>query len=406
MAFWTLAALFTLAALVVVVRPLIRGGAHALDADTARKLAALDAARDAGVLSTEEHARKREELGLVANKVAPPPTSLPMALTLAAVIPALAFTLYFQIGEPRALDPANLARSANGDDTRAPDMEKAITDLAQRLQEQPDDPEGWALLGRAYGATQRFPQARDALKKAFDLMPDNLDMQAEYAESLALAGADRTIEGESLRLIDDVLARDPEHQRASWLKGIADSQAGNYAAAAERWQRLLAQLPPDAEIATTIRNQIAEARSRAGLPPLADAPVAANAPPAPSTPATANATGPSLTVRVDIAPELKAKVSPQDVLFVFARAPTGPRMPLAIQRLSAASLPMTVVLDDSMGMTPAMKLSSVEQVIVGARISKSGNAAAQPGDLQVLSAPLGVTTTTAPIDLIINEVVP
>lgn len=406
MAFWTLAALFTLAALVVVVRPLIRGGAHALDAETARKLAALDAARDAGVLSAEEHARKREELGLVANKAAPPPTSLPMALTLAAVIPALAFTLYFQVGEPRALDPANLARSADGGDTRAPDMEKAIADLAQRLQEQPDDPEGWALLGRAYGATQRFAQARDALKKAFELMPDNLDMQAEYAESLALAREDRTIEGESLRLIDAVLARDPEHQRASWLKGIADSQAGNYTAAAERWQRLLAQLPPDAEIATTIRNQIAEARSRAGLPPLTDEPIAANAPQAPSMPATTTASGPSLTVRVDIAPELKAKVSAQDVLFVFARAPTGPRMPLAIQRLSAASLPMTVVLDDSMGMTPAMKLSSVEQVIVGARISKSGNAAAQTGDLQVLSAPLGVKTTTAPIDLIINEVVP
>ena len=106
-------------------------------------------------------------------------------------------------------------------------------------------------------------------------------------------------------------------------------------------------------------------------------------------------------VRVDVAPELKGRIQPGDTLFVFARMPEGPRMPLAIQRRQADSLPITVTLDDSMGMLPTMKLSSSPQVVVGARISRSGNATPQSGDFQGLSAPLAVAGQDGVVDLII-----
>ncbi len=119
----------------------------------------------------------------------------------------------------------------------------------------------------------------------------------------------------------------------------------------------------------------------------------------------ASAAAPHLTVNVALDPKLKDKLDPDATLFVYARAASGPPMPLAIQRIKASQLPLTVTLDDSMGMLPTMKLSMFPQVVVGARISKSGNAMAQSGDLQHLSAPLDVHRTE-PVDLTIDQTVP
>jgi cytochrome c-type biogenesis protein CcmH len=169
-------------------------------------------------------------------------------------------------------------------------------------------------------------------------------------------------------LLDRALALHPDSQRGLWLLGIAAYQEQDFATAASTWERLLAQIPPDAEPRAALLERIAEARSNAGLAPLvaeSDASAAGSEPGKPGSTGEGTADGPRLTVRVDIAPDLKAKVGASDVLFVFARAAQGPRMPLAIQRLAAASLPVTVTLDDSTSMMPALKLSTVPQVVVG-----------------------------------------
>ena len=275
----------------------------------------------------------------------------------------------------------------------------------------PDNAEGWALLGRAYQSMGKFTESREAMKRAHDLMPDNHDLTVEYAQALALASEGRRIAGKPRQMLEAVLKDDPDHQRALWLIGISDYQAGNFVAAIAAWNRLLPALPAQSDIAESVRAQIAEAQKLAGIEPPASPPAAAMPMPAPEAPETqapaapAASSGPQLTLRVSLDPSLASQVKPDAVLFVFARAENGPPMPLAIQRIAASELPTTLVLDDSMGMIPAMKLSGFPKVVVGARISASGNASAQPGDLQILVS--GVDTARKePLDLIINSVVP
>jgi cytochrome c-type biogenesis protein CcmH len=285
-------------------------------------------------------------------------------------------------------------------------MEKAIAGLAAKLKEQPNDAQGWALLGRAYAATNRADEARDAFKEAHEHAPDDPDVAVEYAQALALAAPDHKLQGESRALLEGVIAKDAKNQRALWLLGISDYQNADYASAIARWKTLLPLLQPDSDVARSVRNEIADAEARRDgrEPPQPEAaPAEAPAPETPVTSAPANA--PRLTVNVALDPKLKSKLDPDATLFVFARAASGPPMPLAIQRLKASQLPATVTLDDSMSMMPAMKLSKFPQVVVGARVSKSGNAMPQSGDLQTLSQPIE-SSRSEPVALTIDQVVP
>ena len=173
---------------------------------------------------------------------------------------------------------------------------------------------------------------------------------------------------------------------------------------------MLGVLPKDSDIAPSVQQQIARAEAeRDGKPLPAEEPPEANAAATTATtapaPASASESGAQLHVEVALDPKLAGKLAAGDVLFVYAKAASGPPMPLAIQRMDAGKLPVTVTLTDGMGMLPSMKLSQFPQVVIGARVSKSGNAMPQSGDLQVLSKPLAVTTTT-PIKLTIDQVVP
>ncbi|HET9484290.1 MAG TPA: tetratricopeptide repeat protein [Xanthomonadales bacterium] len=411
-AFWLLCALMTLAAVALVLRPLLRGGAP-----RDPRLDALDRARREGVLDEAEYEAKRATLGDAPVAMPAVPRALP--LLLVALLVASAFGLYRLVGEPRALDPAAIAATSaaaggaaaggNGTPAATPTLEDATVGLAKRLEDNPDDVEGWLLLGRAYKTMQRFGEARDALANAMRLAPDNADVMVEYAESLALAADDRRLGPEALALLGRALERDPAHQRGLWLRGIAALQDERYAEAVADWETLLAQMPPDSEVAESIKEQIAQARARAGMPALAErvaAPPAAAEPAPPPQETPAATAGPRLVVEVALAPEVAAKVAAGDTLFVFARAPQGSKMPLAIQRLPVPAFPATIVLDDSMGMMPALKLSQAGEVVVGARISRSGNAAAQSGDLEVISAPFAVAGRRDPVRLVIDRVVP
>jgi len=419
--FVILAALMLAAALAFVLPTLLNARAGTADPalDARRKLKALEQARGEGILSDAEYRAKRAALGeqmLAAIDAAPAPgrSGLHAALAIALLLPASAIVLYRLVGEPRALDastasaPAPAAAGAPADHEQ--NMQQAIAGLEQKLKQNPDDAEGWTLLGRAYEATERFTEARDALKHARDLNPQDPDTTVAYAEALALASDSRRIEGEPRALIESALKLAPENQRGLWLLGISDYQAKKYDSAIAIWKRLLAALPKDSNIAQSVQHQIASAEAaRDGREPPPDpdstAPSErAESPTAPAAPA-ASADSPHLTVKVALDAKLKGKLAAGDVLFVYAKAASGPPMPVAIQRMQASQLPATVVLSDGMGMMPSMKLSQFPQVIIGARISKSGNAIAQSGDLQTISKPIAVSTTT-PIELTIDQVVP
>jgi len=323
------------------------------------------------------------------------------AFAIALLLPATAMLLYRGLGAPSALDPAALTAPAD----HSQNMEQAIAGLAAKLAQNPDDVEGWSLLGRAYEANERFAEARDALKRAHELARDDPDITVAYAEALALATETHRIEGEPRALIDAVLKSKPDNQRGLWLLGISEYQAKHYDAAVSAWKRLLDVLPKDSDIAPSVQHEIAQAESeRDGREPPEGIGSASATPPSTSAPVAAEA-GPHLLVEVALDAKLKDKLAPGDTLFVYAKAANGPPMPLAIQRMPAGKLPVAVTLTDGMGMLPNMKLSQFPQVIIGARVSKSGNAIAQSGDLQALTPALPVATDK-PIKLTIDQIVP
>lgn len=326
--------------------------------------------------------------------------SRPLAVVLGLLLPLAALLLYLELGEPKALDPKALV-AAETEMAAPPDLATAIVGLERRLAGQPDDAEGLRLLARGYQQLQRFGDARDALAKVRALLPDDPDVQVEYAEALALASDSRRFEGESDALLADVLGKNPDHQRALWLSGIAAVQRDDKPAALSHWQRLLPLLPADSSVYAAVAEQI---RNIGGEVPEQVATAATSR--TPQAPANTSAAGAVLRVSVRVADALKARVAATDTVYVFARAADGPKMPLAIQRFAASELPKEVVLDDSMGMMPTLKLSQVPRLVVGARISKSGDAIPKSGDFENISPAFDRTTSDALIELVIADVVP
>jgi cytochrome c-type biogenesis protein CcmH len=256
------------------------------------------------------------------------------------------------------------------------------------------------MLGRSYTALNRPAEALAAYRKVVELRPKDAQALADLADSLAVAN-NRSLEGEPERLIQEAVRLDPRNVKALALAGTVAFNRSDFKAAADQWQRAVDASEPGSEFARQLQGAVDEARSRVGDGTAAPAaPAAAAATPA--APAAA-AAGAVLAGRVTLSPSLRAKVAPGDTLFIFARASAGPKVPLAILRKTAGDLPVDFTLDDSLAMSPAAKLSSASQVVVGARISKSGNAMPQPGDLQAVSAPVAVGTKG--ISLEINDVV-
>jgi cytochrome c-type biogenesis protein CcmH len=384
--FWILAAAMLVLVLLVLLRPLLQPPTAAAD-ESARSnlrvlrdsLAELDAEHAAGVLGAEQHADARAELERRALEESTALDAAPLrrsgratVLVLALVLPAAAVLLYNQLGDRRGLDP--LLRQPPSM-ASAGDIETLVQRLAERMQADPSDPQGWMLLGRAYAGMQRFDKARDALAEAMQRSTPDAQLLSDYADVLAMTQGQR-LAGEPERLVLQALALEPDHLKALALAGSAAMERGDPKAALGFWTHARRVAPPDSPFATGLDPGIAEARAAAGLP----AAQTAAAPPA--------ASAPPLQVTVTLAPALAGKLQPGDTLFVFARAAEGPRMPLAIARQAASAGPVQLSLDDSMAMTPAMRLSSQAQVVVGARISRSGDATPQPGDLEGQSAPV------------------
>ena len=285
---------------------------------------------------------------------APWPTAVLGAFALLAC-----FGLYRMLGTPAALSaPAAQPPPATLDD--------AIAQLQDKLQHDPEQVDGWRLLGRAYASDQQWAKSRDAYARAAALAPNAPDVLVEAAESSALADPQRRFDAQAVAMLQHALDVQPQQQRARWFLGIAQRQAGKAADAAATWEPLLSQV--DASTAEPLRQQVNAARAEAGLPPL-KTPVAH-----------------TLRVRVQLDPAFAARVRLRGdaSIFVIARVPNGPPMPVAVEKHALQELPFTATLDDSDGPMRMQKLSALQQVEVVARLSASGNAIRQSGDIESL----------------------
>jgi cytochrome c-type biogenesis protein CcmH len=418
--FWAVAAALLLLAMWMVAGTLLRKPrghtAHSASRSNLQvlrtQLQQIDADLAAGGLDRAQHQLARAEIErrvLEEESVATAPVSAgsPRAtlVLLLLAVPVLALALYGALGAPQALSPEAVA--APGEPTQQ-DMEQLVARLAERMDKQPPgqvaDVEGWVMLGRSYAAMQRFPEARRAFSRALQLTPDDAQILADQADVVAMLQG-RNLEGEPLRLVEQALKHNPSNLKALALAGSAAFERKDFEGALRYWGLARAAAPPDSEFAKGLERGLAEARAAAGGGVAQAAAPAAPAAAAVAASAVASAQGAaSISGRVSLSSALAAKVAPGDTLFVFARAAEGPRMPLAILKRTAGELPLSFTLDDGMAMSPQFKLSSFANVVVGARVSKSGNATPQSGDLEGLSAPLNGRIKG--VELVIDSVRP
>jgi cytochrome c-type biogenesis protein CcmH len=412
-AFWIVAVLLMAGALLFVLTPLLRkdevAHPHALRDEVnlmvlRDQLHELDADRAAGTIDAAAYESARRELERrVAEDVQPGtkiaksvPRKNAVGVLVGVSLPVVAVSLYFLLGSPAGLDPAQTAAPKEAaHEVTEEQIQAMVTGLAQRLKESPEDVQGWSMLARSYNALGRFSEAADAYARLVKLVPGNADMLADYADTLAMS-LNKSLQGEPEKLIARALEADPKNIKALALAGSAAFERRDYPAAITQWKKILAIVPADSDIARSTGDSISEAQTlAAGKPATPPAPMAAA--PAPSTPAPApapaaqaapNAAAAEVAGTVELDAALRAQVADTDTVFIFARAAQGPRFPLAALRKQVKDLPTAFVLDDSMSMVPDAKLSSFPMVVVGARISKSGSATPAAGDLEGLTEPV------------------
>ena len=319
--------------------------------------------------------------------------------------------LYRLVGTPAALEqvPAPHAAPLAAAGT-AQSLEEAIAQLRAELERNPNQPEGWALLARSLTATGDLASARDAYELAVKLAPDEPALLVDAAEARAMADPQRLFDAQAVTWLGRALELEPGHQRGTWFLGVSQRQARQPAEAARTWESLLDKVDP--ATAQSLRVQIDQARSDAGLPPLPPLPPASPGAASAAGSATAGAntgdgTAPAatsanaLTVKVALDPALSAQLPADATVFVMARPVEGPPMPVAAQRHRVRDLPLQVVLDDADSTMPTLKLSEMQEVVVQARVSASGSANRGEGDLE--SAAVRVTLPAqGPIELVIG----
>jgi cytochrome c-type biogenesis protein CcmH len=302
---------------------------------------------------------------------------------LVFVVPVASVLMYSVLGEPAALDPMALKQGVDNSAEVTPEkLTEMATALTRRLQDEPNSMEGWVMLGRVQRARGHFEEAAEAYGKALALSRDD-NLSIERAEVLAQKNGG-SFAGEPWSIIQRVLTADPHHLNALFLAGSASYAEMNYQTALRYWERAREVVPADSPDAPELDRAIAEARDKMGLPAIP--PRAATQQETVASKAALAAS--SISGRVSLVKELKGLVAATDTVFVYATPVSGSRMPIAILRTTADKLPLDFVLDDSMAMSPAVKLSGMGEVTVRVRISKSGQATAQPNDYGVSLTPV------------------
>jgi cytochrome c-type biogenesis protein CcmH len=347
----------------------------------------LDREHDSGHISDEEWQQSRDELSMrlledtaeaddPAAKAEKP--AVWTAVVLAVALPIGAMSFYMWVGQPEALNPMALK---SPDQVDQKDLAKMAETLADKLQSQPDNLQGWVMLGRTYRTLENFDAAIKAYDRALKLSADD-DLQLERIEVMAMQ-RQGNFDGEPWRVIREILQKDPQHFGALLTAGSASYAEGKYADALKYWEQARKPLDANHPDLAGLENAIATVRDKMGLPARAGSSGQA-APAAPTGPAESSAL--NVSGQISLSAALKAKVSPNDAVFVYATPANGDRMPLAIMKTTVSQLPLNFTLDDSTAMTPERKLSTAGEVLIKVRVSKSGNAMPQSGDLTGASA--------------------
>jgi cytochrome c-type biogenesis protein CcmH len=412
--FWSLAAVMVMVALLFVLPPLLRNrtafavSRNDLNTNVIKEqLEEVEADLRAGKLDQTQFDAARQDLerellydlDVTDGTQAPTPERGGRWLTLLLIpaIPLCAVLLYQLMGSAELIDRVQQAQTSPSQPAQSQSVasiEEMVSVLAARLQQQPDDVKGWVMLARSYSIMKRYSEAAAAYKNVLRLGGEEAGLLTDYADATVMANGG-IFTDESGALLTRALQLDPDNVKGLWLAGHWKNQSGAQTEALDYWQQAAARLPVGSEDAAVIAQQITEVQGQLGI----------TTEPAPAITTAAAATGASLSVHVTLAPDMAAIAAAEDTVFIYARATQGSRMPLAIVRKQVKDLPATVSLDDSMAMTPQMVLSKFDQVAVGARVSKSGGAMPQSGDLQGLVTPVD-TTSTETVQITINSKVP
>lgn len=442
--FWVVAGIFIIAALMFVLPTLLRSRQNKtelLEREAANiaiyrdQLAELDNDLRDDVLSREQYEKSKQELqkrmlqDLATSSKDPVTTSMSKGrgivttVVVTFAVPLAAISLYMILGDTRGLLPQSQLASVTQAHSQGmagmppghSEIKSVVDNLVARLKENPEDIEGWVMLGRTYAIMGQFQEASATYAKLVEMIPDSAHLLSDYADVLAMTNNGSLI-GKPAELINQALKIDPNYPKALALAGTVEFEQKKYDQAAVFWEKLLSVIPADSQLAKSVSDSITQAKSLAKQGDDNNAPMqlAQSSNISTDLPAekkqqsqsdkTDNTTkAATITGTVTLSPALASKVSPNDTLFVFARAKTGPKMPLAILRLTAKDLPATFSLNDDMAMTPTMKMSSFPEVVIGGRITKSGQAVPASGDLEGFSKPvkLGDKDITVVIDQII-----
>ena len=420
--FWLAAGALVLLAAVILLWPFLRSAKTANEVKQRelnitiyrQRLAELDQELASGYLNQEQYDSARAELEdnlLTDVELEPEPESLKSApkprqgLTVlavsAVVVPAFAIYIYLQVHDPD-LRPGHI--SSAPETTMAMPDAADLTAMAQqmetRLGDSPEDAEGWIMLGRTYGFMEQYEDAARAFGRAHSIVGDEADLNVSYAEHLMLASMG-AFTPQANALLDTALELEPNHPNALWLKAISHFQTNNFTVSLELLERLVPLVQGDPESEQVVRSALDDVRDalRQSSASPAPAPV-----PAPQTRLESSETA-SIRVQVDLDPALGAELSGEEMVMVFARPVGGPRMPIAVQRVSAR-FPLELVLDASHEMMGGASMAQFDQVEVVARVSKSGMAEVQSGDLEGVAEPVNPTLPDARVQIRINRVLP
>ena len=445
--FWIIAGIFIVTALLFILPTLLRSREVQEDSGIENDEANIGVYRDQltelendfrnDILSQSQYEKSKQELqqrllqdvpekNMMTRLTVKKGRSIATSFIITLAIPLSAVFLYLSIGDTRGLlSQAQLASATQMQSANAaegpeghPEFSSVLENLIARLNDNPDDIEGWVMLGRTYTIMGRYDEATETYAKLVELVPDSPQILSDYADVLAMSNQG-VLAGEPAELIQQALSIDPEYPKALALAGTVEFEQKRFEQAADYWERLLAVIPADSKLAESVSESIAEAKSLSSNgqvePVLEQASIpetdnqenqtaVAGSGSDDSSTTTDTVADASISGTVTLSGAIAAKAAPNDTLFIYARAETGPRMPLAIHRLKVSDIPANFTLNDDMAMTPTMKISSFPEVVVEARISKSGQAVPTSGDLQGFSQP--VKLGDKDISIVIDQQVP
>jgi cytochrome c-type biogenesis protein CcmH len=416
--FLIICALLVLVALLFVVLPLWRHSTssnavlrNAANLEIFRdQIAEMDADLQNGLLTAELYEQGKRELQsrlldeVKEDQVAVTAVRNPLkvlAISLAVLLPIASVALYWKIGNVNSLSPQAAMATMGGSGTMR--SAESLAALEEKVAKNPNDGESLLLLARSYGELERYPDAVKAYDKLTQSVTDEAWIWADYADALAMARG-QSLAGPPTKLIEKALALDPNFPKALALAGSAAMERGDYAAAVRHWEHLLKGLPADSEDAKMIESGLQQAREFLVQSKGKKGAKVTQTAPMPEARQSVGQGKERISGTVTLSAALKAKTTPNDTVFVLARAAQGPKMPLAAVRKQVKDLPLQFTLDDSMAMSPQMKLSNFDEIVVVVRVSKSGNAMPEPGDLQGTSSTIkpGSTGLKISIDTVVQ----